>query len=229
VFRAAKKAKINGKGDLVHLGYGTMNGVDSKPFKTRTGGVMRLDDLFQMVTDEATKKLTEHGLGGGYEPAEMIDIAHKVGVAALKFADLSNNPVANYIFDLDRFSRFEGKTGPYLLYAAVRVKSLLKKAREQNDAPGTILPPEPGERDLLLALGQLPDSIQAAYDDLAPSKIADFAFSLAQSFSGYYANFHILSETDTGIRRSRLAIAELVLKELELCLDLLGIATPDRM
>jgi len=229
VFRTAKKAKINGKGELVHLGYGTMNGTDGKPFKTRAGGVMRLDDLFQMVTDEATKKITEHKLGEGYDPAEKIDIAHKVGVAALKFADLSNNPIANYVFDLDRFSSFEGKTGPYLLYAAVRVKSLLRKAREQNDTPGTILSPEPGERDLLLALGQLPDAIEVAYADLAPNKIADFAFTLGQTFSAYYANFHILSETDTAIRRSRLAIAELVLKELELCLELLGIATPERM
>jgi arginyl-tRNA synthetase len=231
VFRAAKKAGINGKGDLVHLGYGTMNGTDGKPFKTRAGGVMRLDDLFQMVTDEAMKKLTEHKLGEGYEPGEKIDIAHKVGVAALKFADLSNNPVANYVFDLDRFSSFEGKTGPYLLYAAVRLKSLLRKAREQNDAPGTILPPAPTERDLMLALGQLPDAVEAAYADLAPNKIADFAYGLAQTFSAYYANpnHHVLSEPDTGIRRSRLAIAELVLKELELCLELLGIATPERM
>ncbi|HVO02944.1 MAG TPA: arginine--tRNA ligase [Candidatus Cybelea sp.] len=229
VFRAAKKAKINGKGELVHLGYGTMNGTDGKPFKTRAGGVMRLDDLFQMVTDEAMKKLTEHGLGSGYAEDERVDIANKVGVAALKFADLSNNPIANYVFDLDRFSRFEGRTGPYLLYAAVRVKSLLKKAREQNDTPGEIVPPAPGERDLMLMLGQMPDAIRAAYDDLAPSKIADFAYNLAQTFSGYYANFHILSETDTALRRSRLAIAELVLKELELCLELLGIATPERM
>jgi arginyl-tRNA synthetase len=229
VFRAAKKAGINGKGELVHLGYGTMNGTDGKPFKTRAGGVMRLDDLFQMVTDEALKKLGEHGLGSGYDEAEKLDIAHKVGVSALKFADLSNNPIANYVFDLDRFSRFEGRTGPYLLYAAVRVKSLLRKAREQNDAPAAIIPPEPGERDLMLALGQMPDAIQAAYDDLAPNKIADFAFNLAQTFSAYYANFHILSETDAALRHSRLAVAELVLKELELCLELLGIATPERM
>ena len=229
VFRAAKKAGINGKGELVHLGYGTMNGTDGKPFKTRAGGVMRLDDLYQMVTDEALKKLTEHGLGADYDEAEKIDIAHKVGVSALKFADLSNNPIANYVFDLDRFSRFEGKTGPYLLYAAVRVKSLLRKAREQNDVPDAILPPEPGERDLMLMLGQMPDAIQAAYDDLAPNKIADFAFGLAQIFSAYYANFHVLSETNAALRHSRLAMAELVLKELVLCLELLGIATPERM
>jgi len=229
VFRAAKKAGINGKGELVHLGYGTMNGTDGKPFKTRAGGVMRLDDLYQMVTDEALKKLTEHGLGADYDEAEKIDIAHKVGVSTLKFADLSNNPIANYVFDLDRFSRFEGKTGPYLLYAAVRVKSLLRKAREQNDVPDAILPPEPGERDLMLMLGQMPDAIQAAYDDLAPNKIADFAFGLAQIFSAYYANFHVLSETNAALRHSRLAMAELVLKELVLCLELLGIATPERM
>ncbi|HEY4162452.1 MAG TPA: arginine--tRNA ligase, partial [Dongiaceae bacterium] len=229
VFRAAKKAGITGKGELIHLGYGTMNGTDGKPFKTRAGGVMRLDDLIQMVSDEAMKKLNEHGLGSGYDETERADIARKVGVAALKFADLSNNPIANYVFDLDRFSRFEGKTGPYLLYAAVRVKSLLRKAAEQGDKPGKILPPAPGERDLMLMLGQMPDAIRTAYDDLAPNKIADFAFGLAQVFSAYYANFHVLSEADAALRQSRLAIAELVLKELELCLELLGIATPERM
>jgi arginyl-tRNA synthetase len=229
VFRAAIKAKINGKSTMFHLGYGTMNGIDGKPFKTREGGVMRLDDLIQMISGEAMKKLTEHGLGAGYDEAERQEIARKVGVAALKFADLSNNPIANYIFDLDRFSRFEGKTGPYLLYAAVRVKSLLKKAEAQGDAPGTILPPEPGERDLALMLGQMPDAIADSYRDLAPNKIADFAFTLAQVFSAYYNNFHILSEQDEGLRRSRLALAGLVLKELELCLDLLGISVPERM
>ncbi len=234
VFRAAKKAGIAGKGNFFHLGYGTMNGTDGKPFKTRAGGVMRLDDLIQMISDEAMKKLTEHGLGSDYSEAERKDISKKVGVAALKFADLSNNPIANYVFDLDRFSRFEGKTGPYLLYAAVRVKSLLKKAEAQGiwaggDNTGTILPPAEGERDLMLMLGQMPDAIADAYKELAPNRIADFAFNLAQTFSSYYSAFHILSEQDAGLRRSRLALAELVLKELELCLDLLGIGTPDRM
>jgi arginyl-tRNA synthetase len=229
VFRAAIKAGINGKGTLFHLGYGTMNGTDGKPFKTRAGGVMRLDDLIQMISGEALNKLTEHGLGADYSEAERNDIAKKVGVAALKFADLSNNPIANYIFDLDRFSRFEGKTGPYLLYAAVRVKSLLRKAEAQGDKPGTILAPEEGERDLMLMLGQMPNAISDAYKELAPNRIADFAFNLAQVFSTYYNAFHILSEKDAAKRQSRLALAELVLKELELCLDLLGIETPERM
>lgn len=229
VFRAAVKAGINGKSTMFHLGYGTMNGTDGKPFKTRAGGVMRLDDLIQMMSAEAMTKLTEHGLGADYSAEERDDIAKKVGVAALKFADLSNNPIANYVFDLDRFSRFEGKTGPYLLYAAVRVKSLLKKAEAQDFKPGTIQPPEEGERDLMLMLGQMPDAIADAYKELAPNRIADFAFNLAQVFSTYYNAFHILSEKDAAKRASRLALAELVLKELELCLDLLGIQTPERM
>jgi arginyl-tRNA synthetase len=229
VFRAAIKAGINGKGSLFHLGYGTMNGTDGKPFKTRAGGVMRLDDLIQMMSGEALKKLNEHGLGADYSEAERDDIAKKVGVSALKFADLSNNPIANYVFDIDRFSRFEGKTGPYLLYAAVRVKSLLKKAEAQGDKPGAILPPETGERDLVLMLGHMPDAISSAYAELAPNRIADFAFNLAQTFSSYYSAFHMLSEPDVARRSSRLALAELVLKELELCLELLGISVPDRM
>jgi arginyl-tRNA synthetase len=228
-FRAAIKAGINGKASMTHLGYGTMNGTDGKPFKTRTGGVMKLDDLIQMVSDEAKKRLTEHGLGSDYSADEREDIARKVGVAALKFADLSNNPIANYIFDLDRFSRFEGKTGPYLLYAAVRIKSLLRKAEMQSDLPGAIIATDATERNLALMLGVLPDAILGAYEELAPNRIADFAFTLAQTFSSFYAACHILSETDEALRRSRLALCLLTLRQLEVCLSLLGIATPDRM
>ncbi len=239
VFRAAIKAGLNGKASMVHLGYGTMNGTDGKPFKTRTGGVMKLDDLIQMVSDEAKKRLTEHGLGSDYSPEEREDIARKVGVAALKFADLSNNPIANYVFDLDRFSRFEGKTGPYLLYAAVRIKSLLRKAEAQGDklggdklggdTPGEIIPTAATERDLAMMLGAMPDAVIGAYDDLAPNRIADFAYTLGQTFSSFYAACHILSEQDPAIRRSRLALCALTLRQLELCLSLLGIETPDRM
>lgn len=157
------------------------------------------------------------------------NFSKKVGISALKFADLSNNPIANYVFDIDRFSRFEGKTGPYLLYAAVRVKSLLKKAEAQGDRPNTILLPEDGERDLMLMLGRMPDAINDAYTELAPNRIADFAFNLAQTFSSYYSTFHILSEPDVARRHSRLGLAQLVLKELELCLELLGISVPERM
>jgi len=229
VFRTAIMAGINGKAKMEHLGFGTMNGPDGKPFKTREGGVMRLQDLIAMMTNAALDRLREQGLATDYDEVERQEIARRVGLAALKFADLSNHPVANYVFDLDRFVRFEGKTGPYLLYAAVRIKSILRKAEAQGDKPGVILPPEPGERDLILALGALPDAIAAAYDERAPNKIADYAYGLAQTFSTYYNAFHILSEQDKALLRSRLALCALTLRALEQSLSLLGIEIPERM
>src|SRR5262245_11717335 len=229
VFRTAIMAGINGKAKMEHLGFGTMNGPDGKPFKTREGGVMKLQDLIGMMTGAALDRLKEQGLATDYEDAERNDIANKVGLAALKFADLSNHRIANYVFDPDRFVRFEGKTGPYLLYAAVRIKSILRKAEAQGDRPGAILPPESGERDLALALGALPDAVQAAYDERAPNKIADYAYGLAQTFSTYYNQFHILSEQNDKLRRSRLGLAALTLRALEQSLALLGIEVPDRM
>jgi arginyl-tRNA synthetase len=229
VFRAAIMAGINGKARMEHLGFGTMNGPDGKPFKTRAGGVMKLQDLIAMMSGAAMARLNEQGLATDYEPAERQEIARRVGLAALKFADLSNHPVANYVFDLDRFVRFEGKTGPYLQYAAVRIKSILRKGEAQGDAPGKILPPEPGERDLLLALGALPDAITAAYEERGPNKIADYAFGLAQTFSSYYNQFHILSEQNKALLQSRLALCALTLRTLELSLSLLGIEVPERM
>lgn len=229
VFRTAIMAGINGKAKMEHLGFGTMNGPDGKPFKTREGGVMKLQDLIAMMTGAALDRLKEQGLATDYDEAERQEIARKVGLAALKFADLSNHRVANYVFDLDRFVRFEGKTGPYLLYAAVRIKSILRKAEAQGDKAGAILAPEPGERDLMLALGGLPDAISAAYDERAPNKIADYAYGLAQTFSTYYNQFHILSEQNDALRRSRLGLAALTLRALEQSLSLLGIDVPDRM
>jgi arginyl-tRNA synthetase len=229
VFRAAIMAGINGKAKMEHLGFGTMNGPDGKPFKTREGGVMKLQDLIAMMTGAALDRLKEQGLAIDYDEAERQEIARKVGLAALKFADLSNHRIANYVFDLDRFVRFEGKTGPYLLYAAVRIKSILRKAEAQGDRPGAILAPEPGERDLILALGSLPDAIMESYRERAPNRIADYAYSLAQTFSTYYNQFHILSEQNEALRRSRLGLAALTLRALESSLSLLGIDVPERM
>jgi arginyl-tRNA synthetase len=229
VFRAAILAGLNGKAKMEHLGFGTMNGKDGKPFKTREGGVMKLQDLIAMMTNAAMERLNEQGLATDYDAAERQEIARRVGLAALKFADLSNHRIANYVFDLDRFVRFEGKTGPYLLYAAVRIKSILRKAEAQGDKPGAILPPEPGERDLILALGGLPDAVMDAYRERAPNKIADYAYGLAQTFSTYYNQFHILSEPDKALLRSRLALCAVTLRALELCLSLLGVEVPERM
>ena len=229
VFRSARKSGIAGKAGLEHIGFGTMNGKDGKPFKTRAGGVMRLGDLIGMATEQAMIRLREEGLAADYPEEEREQIARMVGIAAIKFADLSNHRLSNYIFDLDRFTRFEGRTGPYLQYAAVRIKSLLRKAEAQGVAPGPIVPPADVERDLLLLLGQLPDAIDTAIARRAPNELCDFAFRLAQEFSRFYAACHILSESDEALRGSRLTLARLALRELELLLSLLGIEIPERM
>jgi arginyl-tRNA synthetase len=136
VFRAAEKAGFSGKAHLEHVGYGTMNGADGKPFKTRAGGATKLHDLIGMATAEAEKRLAEQGIGADWPAEERAEIARKVGIATIKFADLSNHRTTDYIFDLERYSKFEGKTGPYLQYAAVRIQSILRKAKEQGMAVG---------------------------------------------------------------------------------------------
>jgi arginyl-tRNA synthetase len=209
VFRAARRAGLNGRMRMEHLGFGTMNGPDGKPFRTRAGGVMKLQDLIAMATDEATKRLNEAGLAADYPAAERQQIAAQVGIAALKFADLANHRTSNYIFDLARFTRFEGKTGPYVQYAAVRIKSLLRKAAEQGDTPGRLLPPTDIERPLALLLGRLPDAVMAAHSRRAPNELCEFAFALAQEFSRFYGACHILSEPDLALRASRLRVAQL--------------------
>src|SRR5690606_9321489 len=154
VFRAARKTGIAPERvTLEHVGYGTMNGTDGKPFKTRAGGVMRLKDLLESVTAKARERMTEAEVAVGYSDSEKDAIAKAVGLAALKYADLQNHRTKDYVFDLDRFSAFEGKTGPYLLYATVRMKSILQKAAERGFAPGAFTAPaSASERDLVFAL-----------------------------------------------------------------------------
>ena len=152
VFRAAYLAGYAAEGQLEHIGFGTMNGTDGKPFKTREGGVLKLRDLIDLAKDKARDRLHEAGLGAELPAEEFEDIAHKVAIAALKFADLQNFRGTSYVFDLDRFMSFEGKTGPYLLYQAVRVKSLLRKAASEGVEAREITIAEPAERDLALTL-----------------------------------------------------------------------------
>ncbi|HEX7760192.1 MAG TPA: arginine--tRNA ligase [Caulobacteraceae bacterium] len=229
VFRAACLAGYAAEGQLDHIGFGTMNGPDGKPFKTREGGVLKLRDLIGMITAKADERMHEAGLGAELTPEDFAEIARKVAVAALKFADLSNYRGTSYIFDLDRFSSFEGKTGPYLLYQAVRVKSVLRRAAEEGAAPGVILIAEPAERELALLLDAFDHALAEAYDRRAPNFIAEHAYRLAQGFSRFYAACPIMTATDAGIRASRLALAGASLKQLELALDLLGVSTPERM
>jgi arginyl-tRNA synthetase len=229
VFRAAHLAGYAPEGSLDHLGFGTMNGPDGKPFKTRAGGVLKLHDLITMAVDKARERLREAHLGEDLTEAEFEAIAHKVAVAALKFADLSNSRTTSYVFDLDRFMSFEGKTGPYLLYQAVRIKSLLRKSADQGAAPGPIIITQPAERDLALTLDAFSQAVTEAYDKRMPHVIAEHAYRLAQSFSKFYAACPVLIAPDAAARDSRLALSKAALDQLEMALDLLGIDTPQRM
>ena len=229
VFRAACLAGFAPEGQLEHVGFGTMNGTDGKPFKTRAGGVLKLRDLINMVLGKARERLHEAGLGEGLSAADFEETARKVAVAALKFADLQNYRGTSYIFDLDRFSSFEGKTGPYLLYQAVRIKSLLRKAGEEGASAGAITVGQPAERDLVLLLDGFDHAAFEAYDKKAPNVIAEHAYRLAQTFSKFYAACPVLAAGDPALRASRLALAAATLRQLEAALDLLGIETPERM
>jgi arginyl-tRNA synthetase len=230
VYRAARKAGLNGKAQLEHAGFGTMNGPDGKPFKTRAGGVMKLYDLIAMVTEEAEKRLAEAGIGADFSAEERANTAKMVGLATLKFADLSNHRQTDYIFDLGRFSKFEGKTGPYLQYAAVRMQSILRKADPKDLAPANrAVLRTPEDRALILQLLTLPDAMAAAEDKRAPNILCDYAFNLAQAFSRFYATHHILSESDAVLRASWLGLCRLTLATTTKVLDLLGIEVPPRM
>jgi arginyl-tRNA synthetase len=229
VFRVAGLAGYAEPGSLEHLGFGTMNGPDGKPFKTRAGGVLKLHDLIEGAREKARQRLHEADLGSELSPEEFEDTAHKVGVAAIKFADLQNFRGTSYVFDLDRFTSFEGKTGPYLLYQAVRVKSLMRKAEAEGHAGGTIYVSEPAERELALALDAFDAALQEAYAKRAPNFIAEHAYRLAQTFSKFYAACPVLAAPSPDLRASRLALAGASLRQLETALTLLGIETPERM
>lgn len=229
VFRAAYLAGYAEEGSLEHIGFGTMNGTDGKPFKTRAGGVLKLHDLIEMAREKARERLREAGLGAELSEEAFEETAHKVGVAALKFADLQNFRGTSYVFDLDRFTSFEGKTGPYLLYQSVRIKSVLRKAAEAGATAGEIIIGEQAERDLAMLLDAFEGALQEAYDKKAPNFVAEHAYKLAQSFSKFYAACPIMSADSDALRASRLALAETTLRQLELALDLLGIEAPERM
>lgn len=231
VFRAARKTGIAPADlQLEHVGFGTMNGKDGKAFKTREGGVMRLSDLIDMVTDKARDRMAEAEVGAGYADDEKERIAHAVGMAALKYADLMNHRAKDYVFDLDRFSAFEGRTGPYLLYAAVRIKSILRKASERGFTPGSLgAPASDTERAVLLEITRFPNVVRQAFDARAPNHLADYAFVLATAFNRFYKDHHILREEDARQRASWLGLVAFTARTLERVLDLLGIPVPERM
>jgi len=230
VFRAAIKAEWYKAEQFYHAGFGTMNGKDGKPFKTREGGVLRLEDLLEIMNEAAAKRLRESGIGADFDEAERTEIARKVGLAALKFADLQNQRLTNYIFDPERFTAFEGKTGPYLLYAVVRIKSILRKAEAQGVKAGVINAAQPAEQQLVIALDAFGRAVATSAEKYSPHILCDHIYRVAQAFSRFYTDCPILvDETAEDVRTSRLALAELTLRELETGLNILGIEAPERM
>ncbi len=230
VFKAAEMAGWYQAEQLEHLGFGTVNGKDGKPFTTRGGGVLRLADLTEMMRDAARARLDESGIGKDYSDSERTDIANKVGMAALKFADLQNQRLTNYIFDVDRFTAFEGKTGPYMFYAAARMKSLQRNATEKNVIAGDIQITHQSELQLVLALDAFDRTLEKTEASRAPHILCEHLFRVAQAYSRFWTDCPVLKDdVPVETKSSRLALSNLTLKQLELGLDIIGLDVPKRM
>ncbi len=227
VFRAAKKGGIVPQSTaLRHLGFGTMNGKDGKPFKTREGGVMRLEQLIGDITDFVAEKINENQIVGEADRAET---AALVAMAALKYGDLSNQPTKDYVFDLDRFAALEGNTGPYLLYTIVRLGSILSKYPGSVENLPIAAPDSAQAKDLMLVLSRLQDNLLLAYRDAAPNIVCAYAYELSCAANRFYHETRILSEPDAQKQRSYLALIHLTRRVLEYCIDLLGFHAPEKM
>ena len=230
VFRCAKKTHlVPEKTELSFVGFGTMNGKDGKPFKTREGGVMRLERLISEINEEMYKKIVENRSVKG-------DDAHKtaqmVGLSAIKYGDLSNQASKDYVFDVDRFTSFEGNTGPYILYTIVRIKSILNRYKEEGGSPeeGEILgAANDSEKALMMALSKLNAVIQPAFQEKAPHKICSYIYELANAFNSFYHETKILGEENEDQKTSWIQVLMLTRKVLETCIGLLGFEAPDRM
>ena len=227
VFRCAKKTGIVAPEKELHfIGFGTMNGKDGKPFKTRQGGVMRLEYLLKEVEDKMLDKIRENG---NMDEAEAEATSSVVALSAIKYGDLSNQASKDYIFDIDRFTSAEGNTGPYILYTIVRCKSILNKAGV-DAGTGAILPAHSeSERALQLELTKFMASLSSAYEDMAPHKICAYIYDLANAFNRFYHDTKILAEEDAATKQSYLTLLTLTKNVLELSINLLGFEAPERM
>lgn len=227
LFRTVEKTNIVGKDlQLEFAGFGTMNGKDGKPYKTREGGVMRLEDLINALETEAYNKL-EDTIGNDVSEEEKREIAHQVGVGALKFADLSNHRSKDYNFDVERFCSFEGKTGPYVQYTAVRIASILAKC-EKTDSK-IDLPEGDVQRDLYMLLTEYQTAVKSASAELAPNILVDYIYQLAVALNKYYHEYKVATETDENKKNSRIKTLELSFKLMKTLLDIVGIEIPKRM
>ena len=235
VFRCARKTGLVGPDvELTHIGFGTMNGKDGKPFKTRDGGVMRLEYLLDEINEEMLKKITEN-----QKEKEKLDISEEeakqtaktVALAAVKYGDLSNQASKDYCFDIERFTSFEGNTGPYILYTIVRIKSILKKYTAKNSLPDAPIlgAHSASEKNLMLVLSRFNAMMENAYEEKAPHKICAYIYELANAFNGFYHETKILSEEDLKVQASYIGLLVLTKNILETCIDVLGFTAPDRM
>lgn len=230
VFRCARKTKlVEPETELKWIGFGTVNGSDGKPFKTRDGGVMRLETLIQETKDEMYRKIKE---GREMPDEEARQVADLVAVSALLYGDLSNQASKDYIFDMDRFTSFEGDTGPYILYTIVRIKSILAKYREQGGSlEGLSLQAaaDEAEKALMMQLAQFNTMMQSAAEEAAPHKVCAFVYDLANAFNHFYHGTRILGEEDETRRGGLIALLTLTRDVLETCIDVLGFAAPEKM
>ena len=235
VFRCARKTGlVKEDTELLHIGFGTMNGKDGKPFKTRDGGVMRLENLIREINEEMIHKIRENAETKGYEVdgEAAAETAKIVGLAAIKYGDLSNQASKDYIFDMDRFTSFEGDSGPYILYTIVRIKSILNKYIEQGKKLTDLVIGEPvndSEKSLMLELAKYNAMMETACEEVAPHKICAYIYDLANAFNHFYHETKILTEEDEQKKESWIALLTLTRDVLEVCIDLLGFSAPDRM
>lgn len=230
VFRVAKKAGyVKPETNMTHIGFGTMNGKDGKPFKTRDGGVMRLEHLIADITNAVYNRIMENRTVSEDEAKETAKI---VGLSALKYGDLSNQAAKDYVFDIDRFCSFEGNTGPYILYTIVRMKSILKKYAETGlSAEGCqILPAKSAvEKDLMLQLAKFNGVMESAFEERAPHKICAYIYDLSNAFNRFYHGTKIMAEEDKVVQASYIKLLELTKRALEAAIDVLGFEAPERM
>lgn len=235
IFRCARKTKlVLPVTELLHIGFGTINGKDGKPYKTRQGGVPRLENLIEEINAEMLRKIRLNSQEKGYEleEEEAQRTAKIVGQAAIKYGDLSNQASKDYIFDIDKFTSFEGDTGPYVLYTIVRIKSILNKYKEQGGSLAAAVLREAesdSEKALMLELTRFNAMMENAYEEAAPHKVCAFIYDLANAFNRFYHETKILSEEETGKKSSWIALLVLTRDILENCIDVLGFSAPERM
>ncbi len=230
VFRCARKTKlVDEDTELVHIGFGTVNGADGHAFKTRDGGVMRLEMLINEINEKMYQKIVE---SREVDEGEARNTAKIIALSAIKYGDLSNQASKDYIFDIDKFTSFEGDTGPYILYTIVRIKSILAKAKEQGEDLTNLTLKEAdtdSQKALMMTIARFNAMMENAYDEVAPHKICAYIYDLANALNRFYHENRILAEEDETKKRGWLGLLILTKEILEACIDVLGFSAPERM